>query len=357
MLSADWKNSVLGPSDSMARAVEVLEDNKNLGIALVVDKDRKLIGTITDGDIRRALIRHHGMGVAVSEFMNSRPVCAKADVSTETIRRMMSESNIVRIPVVDNDGRVIRIERDDLVAQIERQINSVLLMAGGYGTRLHPLTANKPKPLLEVGEKPILEEMLCQFIEQGFENFFISVHFKADMIQSHFGDGSKWGVKIEYLEEKIPLGTAGSIGMLPINEIHGPIVVVNGDLLTDVDYKKLLIFHYEQGGVATLSVRKYDLEVPYGVVESSDDSLFSIVEKPVHRFFVNAGIYILEKDVVAQIPNGQRLEMPDLLQAQVNKGLMVSMFPIHEYWLDIGRIPEYEKAKTYIKKSADITRD
>jgi dTDP-glucose pyrophosphorylase len=329
----------------MSRAVEVLEENKDLGIGLVLDQDRCLIGTVTDGDVRRALIMHRSMDTTVTELMNADPLVATTGDNPALIQRKMSENNVARIPVVDRSYRIIRVERDITLNPGMRLENPVLLMAGGYGRRLHPLTVDKPKPMLPIGDKPLLEEMLRQLIDQGFHNIFISVHYRADVIRNYFGDGAKWGVTIEYLEEAEPLGTAGSVGLLSAKEFVGPVIVINGDLLTRVDYRRLLSYHREQSGVATMCVREYDLEVPYGVIEADGERVTSVVEKPVHRFFVNAGIYVLDQFIFDEIEIGSRLDMTDLLQGHVSRGAHVCMFPIHEYWLDIGRIPEYERAQ------------
>jgi NDP-sugar pyrophosphorylase family protein len=221
-------------------------------------------------------------------------------------------------------------------------------MAGGFGTRLRPLTDEKPKPLLNVGNRPILETIISRFIDAGFHNFYISTHYKAEMIRDHFGDGSNWSVTIEYLHEDNPLGTAGSIGLLPDNIIKLPIVMMNGDLLTKVNFEHLLNFHNEHGGLATMCIREYDFQVPYGVVDIENQYVTSIKEKPTHKFFVNAGIYILEPKIINYIDGNSYIDMPNFFETQIEKGEKISVFPIHEYWLDIGRIEEYEKANKEI---------
>ena len=348
MLKTNWENAVLLPSDTMSRAVEVLEENKDLGIGLVLDQDRCLIGTVTDGDVRRALIRHRSMDTTVTELMNADPLVATTGDNQESIQRKMSENNVARIPVVDSSYRIIRVERDITLNPGMRLENPVLLMAGGYGRRLHPLTVDKPKPMLPIGDKPLLEEMLRQLIDQGFHNIFISVHYRADVIRNYFGDGAKWGVTIEYLEEAEPLGTAGSVGLLSAKEFVGPVIVINGDLLTRVDYRRLLSYHREQSGVATMCVREYDFRVPYGVVSGNEHVVTNIVEKPVHKFFVNAGIYVLHPSLINSIDKGVYTDMPQFLQKQIDNSKKINMFPVHEYWIDIGRMKEFERAQEEI---------
>ena len=225
--------------------------------------------------------------------------------------------------------------------------NPVFLMAGGFGKRLHPMTNDTPKPLLKVGDKPILEMILKQFIDAGFHNFYISTHYKAEMIREYFGNGDKWNVSIQYIHEEKPLGTAGALGLLPKDLLELPILVMNGDLLTKVNYKHLLDFHIEQGGEATMCAREYDIQVPYGVVEVEEQRVKSIIEKPVHKFYINAGIYVLNSAKVKSIDGDSYLDMPNLLNKLVSDNdENIGMFPIHEYWLDIGRMDEFQQAQS-----------
>ncbi|SVE20562.1 uncharacterized protein METZ01_LOCUS473416, partial [marine metagenome] len=223
--------------------------------------------------------------------------------------------------------------------------NLVLLMAGGFGRRLYPLTRDIPKPLLRVGNKPILESIIEQLAEAGFQRFFLAVHYKSEQVRTHFGDGSNWGVTIEYLEEGKPLGTAGALGLLNHDLVDAPLLMMNGDLLTRLSFNQLLEYHVAHGGVATMCVREYNFQIPYGVVQGDGVLVQGIVEKPVQKYFVNAGIYVLEPRLVKQCNIEQSKDMPDLLQANVEAGAQVNMFPIHEYWLDIGRMEEYERAQ------------
>ena len=218
-------------------------------------------------------------------------------------------------------------------------------MAGGFGRRLHPLTHDVPKPLLPIGETPILQTILEQLVEGGFSQFFLAVHYHSEHVRAHFGDGSKWGVRIKYLEERQPLGTAGALSLLDRNVIDAPLLMMNGDLLTRLDFGQLVDYHGQHGGLATMCVREYDFEIPYGVVRSDGDQVTDITEKPVQKFFVNAGIYVLEPDVLDQCRPDEAIDMPNLLRQVVSDGHKVSMFPIHEYWLDIGRMEEYERAQ------------
>jgi len=210
---------------------------------------------------------------------------------------------------------------------------------------LRPLTDHAPKPLLHVGKKPILERIIRQFIASGFKKFYISTHYKSEMIQEYFGNGENLGVSITYIHESIPLGTAGCLGNLPNDLPNIPIIVINGDLLTKVNFDRLLQFHNEQQCIATVCVSEYDFQIPYGVVEHDGHLLQKMIEKPVHSFFVNAGIYVLDPDLLMTIPKNINLDITTFIQDQINKNKDINIFPLHEYWLDIGRIEQYERAQ------------
>lgn len=338
-----WTQILLKPADTLDKAIKILQNSGNR-IALVVNDNSKLLGTITDGDIRRALIMQINMESKVTEVMNQDPTTAIKTEQRDEILAKMKKLNLIHIPVVDENGILIGLENLHKLIEKSKYENFVCLMAGGFGKRLYPLTKEIPKPLLKVGKRPILETILNQFISAGFYNFVISTHYRAEMVHEHFGDGSKWGVNIQYLQEDYPLGTAGALGLLPKNISHLPMLIMNGDLLTKVDFEYLLNFHNEQGGVATMCVREYDFQVPYGVIETKNQSIISIIEKPVHKFFVNAGIYVLNHSLVKKIEGKSYLDMPFFLEEQIKKNEQVNMFPIHEYWLDIGHINEYERA-------------
>ena len=339
----DWSEILLKTSDSLENAIKVLHVG-GLQIALVVDNKGKLLGTITDGDIRRALINHRGMDCLVEEVMNNSPITALNSDSSDVIISKMKSRDLLHIPIIDENDIIVGLKTLQHLTYDKKYDNPVFLMAGGFGTRLHPLTEDTPKPLLNVGNRPILETILSRFIKAGFHNFFISTHYKAETIQAYFGDGSAWGVKIEYVNEEKPLGTAGSIGLLPKNLPKLPILMMNGDVLTKVNFEHLLAFHQEQKGIATMCIREYDVQIPFGVVNIEKQQAKSIVEKPTQKFFVNAGIYVLEPELVNTVNPNTPIDMPNLLEKQIKKGKSVSIFPIHEYWLDIGHMKEYESA-------------
>jgi|LWDU01.1.fsa_nt_gi dTDP-glucose pyrophosphorylase len=338
----DWRKVLLAPEDSLEHTIKVLH-NGGCRIALVADKFGVLLGTVTDGDIRRALIKHLTMEAPISLIMNSNPVVVDNKVKNKEILSLMSDQDLLHMPIIDKDGILCGLETLQHLIESPIYDNPIFLMAGGFGTRLHPLTKDTPKPLLKVGNKPILEMIIEQFINYGFHNFYISTHFKSEQIRDYFKDGKLHNVSVKYVHEDVPLGTAGSLGLLPDNLPSLPIIVMNGDLLTKVDFKNLLNFHCEHNSEATMCVREYDFQVPYGVVEIDDYNIKDIKEKPVHKFFVNAGIYVLNRSLINKVDGKSYLDMTDFLEKELNNG-GVNAFPIHEYWLDIGQMEEYEKA-------------
>ena len=337
-----WKQACLGPDSTLREAIETI-DRAVLQIALVTDAQQRLLGVLTDGDIRRALLQHGSLDVPVRTVMNERPVTAPVGTSDRQLRQLMLSRGVQQVPLVEENGCLRGVVTLPDLLQNTRRTNPVLLMAGGFGTRLRPLTDHLPKPLLRVGGRPILEHILQRFVEAGFETFYISVHYRAEMIKAYFGDGEKWGVRIRYLEEKEPLGTGGCLRLLPA-PLQQDLIVMNGDVLTEVDFAQLLAFHETHEAEATVCVRPYSHQIPFGVVETTGDRMVAMVEKPVYTHFVNAGIYVLSPAFVERVPEG-RQDIPDLLQQAVARGGRVATFPMHEYWRDIGRPDDFQQAQ------------
>ena len=338
----DWRKILLSPDDPLDYTIKVLHEG-GCRIALVSNEHGRLLGTITDGDIRRALINKSTMKSPVSLIMNSNPVTVDNKVNNKDILTLMSDKGLLHMPIVDKDGILCGLETKQHLTKTPKLDNPVFLMAGGFGKRLYPLTKDIPKPLLKVSGKPILENIVEQFISYGFHDFYISTHFKSEQIREYFKNGELHNISIKYVHEDVPLGTAGSLGLLPDNLPDLPIIVMNGDLLTKVDFTNLLDFHGEHNLDATMCVREYDFQVPYGVVEIDNYSIKAIKEKPVHRFLVNAGIYVLNRELINKVDGKSYLDMTDFLEKEL-KSNGVNAFPIHEYWIDIGKIEEYEKA-------------
>jgi len=275
--------------------------------------------------------------------MNNQPTKVSKSLSRQDLLSLMSSKGLMHMPIVDKDGALCGLETVQHLIEKQSYNNPVFLMAGGFGTRLYPLTKETPKPLLKVGDKPILDTIIEQFINFGFSNFYISTHYMSEKIKNNFSNKDLSNINIEFIDEDKPLGTAGSLGLLPKSISKLPIIIMNGDLLTKVDFVHLLDFHQASKAEATMCVREYDFQVPYGVIEIEDHKIREIKEKPVHKFFVNAGIYILNHSLVQKVDGDTYLDMTDFLESELDTG-KVNAFPIHEYWLDIGQIDEYDKA-------------
>ncbi|MBF0283186.1 MAG: nucleotidyltransferase family protein [Magnetococcales bacterium] len=338
----DWRHVLLTPETTILQALEII-DKGVLRLGLVVDPAMKLLGMVTDGDVRRGLLRRLGLDAPVAQVMSTKPVVARESDSKEWILALMRGSDLIHIPIVDAQGRVVNLITYQELARPGPRDNPVVLMAGGLGSRLAPLTQECPKPLLKIGSKPILEIILESFVEAGFRHFYFSVNYRKQMIHRHFGNGEKWGVSIQYVEEPDRLGTAGSLALLP-EKPRLPFFVMNGDLLTKIDFGQVLSFHHEHQSKATMCVRKVEQAIPYGVVDLDGPRLLNIVEKPVEEYFVNAGIYLLDPVVLSLIPPGSPLDMPDLFRMTLERGLTAAAFPFLEYWLDIGRMGDFQQA-------------
>lgn len=344
----NWETTLIPPEASIRAAIQAITKSC-LQIALIVDEGRRLLGTVTDGDIRRGILRKIDLEAPVSEIMNTRPFTVRNGTDNGTLLALMKEKIIHQIPLIEGGDRVVGLAlMDDLLSAPPHMDNWVVLMAGGLGERLRPLTESTPKPLMPVGNKPILEHILQSFVSHGFQRFYISVNYKAKAIKDRFGDGGEWNAEIRYLEEKISLGTAGALGLIP-ERSTSPLIVMNGDLLTRVNFAELLRYHREQESRATMCVREYDVQVPFGVVDIEEDKVRSIDEKPIHKFFVNAGIYVLEPDLIDLIPKETVFDMTTLFEKAVEAGHRTSVFPIHEYWLDVGRVDDLERANSDYK--------
>lgn len=337
-----WRNSLIRSTVPVFDAIQTINAT-SLQIALVIDAEGKLLGTVTDGDVRRGILRGVALSAAVSEVMNPKPATVTENVSREDRLTIMRREQLHQLPIVDAGGSVVGLETIDELIRPQTHDNAVLLMAGGLGKRLRPLTETRPKPLLEVGGRPILETTIRRFVEQGFTRFFLSVHYKADMIRDYFGDGGKLGAQIEYLHEDQPLGTAGSLSLIG-HEIKHPLVVMNGDILTNVNLQRIIAFFETQKASALMCVRDYELQIPYGVVKTENGQFSAIEEKPMQRFFVNAGLYVVSPRVVGLVRKGEHTDMPDLFdRAQKTLGNVI-VFPISEYWLDVGRSEDFIRA-------------
>jgi len=338
-----WEKAVLAPSSTLGEAIRNL-DASTLQISLVVDEKGTLLGTITDGDVRRAILRSETLETPVTNVMKANPITAGPDIDRKTVMKWMRQYQIAQVPIVDEQGILTGLETLKHMVQDDCSENWVVIMAGGLGTRLRPLTETLPKPLIPVGGKPVLESIIERLAEQGFTRIFLSVNYQAEKVEAHFGDGSDWGVEISYLEENQRLGTAGALTLLP-EAPSEPFLVMNADLVTAINFRRLLDFHNDQAADATMGVREYRFQVPYGVIEMSGNQITEINEKPTQSYFVNGGIYALSPAVLRHVPEGQMYDMPTLFDKIISEGESASAFPIHEYWIDIGKFDDLDQAQ------------
>lgn len=345
---------------SIRDAMAAIDRNAS-GIVLIVDAQQRLIGTVTDGDIRRAILAGYDLDRPVEQLLHDRPqtpkkppLTASVDTPKAELLELMTERSIRQIPLLDVDGRVVDIVLWSELAQPRRLPVRAMVMAGGFGKRLHPLTHEMPKPMLPVGGRPLLEHIVTQLRNVGIHHMHVATHFKPEIIRDHFGDGENFGVKIEYTHEHEPLGTAGALGLLDATATADfadaePLLVINGDILTTVNVSALLDFHREHDAEMTVGVRQYEIAVPYGVVETDGVQIVGLSEKPVIRHFVNAGVYLLEPAVRRLIPPNAHFNMTDLIERLLAADRRVISFPIREYWLDIGQLPDYERAQADVE--------
>jgi len=342
-MSENWRKTILNPQSSILDAIKNLNDS-GYCIILVSKNNDELIGTVTDGDIRRALIKHSPLDTPIKNIMNTNPHTATSSTKREDLLKNFSKNNILQIPLIDENKRIVGLKTLNKIVETKKFENPIFIMAGGFGKRLNPLTFQTPKPMLEIDGEPILEKIIKKFITSGFQNFYISTFYKSEVIKNYFKNGSQWDISITYIEEHKPLGTAGALSLLPYKNFKKPIIMINGDLITELDIHNLLQFHHEQKNLITIGAKKYDIQVPYGVLETDNARLTSIVEKPKHSFFINAGLYVINSECIEYLESNQKIDMPQLITKLISKNMIVNVFPIHEYWLDIGEKSQYERA-------------
>lgn len=341
---ARYRKCLIHKEATIYEAVEKMNES-GLQLAIIVDDRERLIGIINDGDIRRAVLRKVDFFHPITEIANTNPRIATLSQSDAELRMMMRDYNIHQIPVVDDNGVVCEIKTFQELICATPKDNAVVLMAGGEGRRLRPMTESCPKPLLKVGGKPILATIIDNFIDAGFHRFFISVNYKSEMIEEYFGDGRGRGVTIEYLREKQKMGTAGSLQFLSKDE-KLPIIVMNGDILTNINLEALLNFHMGEDACATMVSRTYSWQVPYGVIQCDGNEIRGITEKPRSTCFVSAGIYVLNPQVISLIEKENLMDMPDVFERLIQQEAKLLSYPLTEYWMDIGQLDDFERAQT-----------
>ena len=343
--------------DSSIRDAMSCIDESAAKIALVVDDDGSLIDTITDGDIRRALLRGLGPDSPVGELKKLKggstsetPVTAAMGTRRSALLRLMKRHCINQVPLVDQHLRVVALVTRKELTVIEELPVRAVIMGGGFGTRLGSLTTNLPKPMLPVGDRPLLELIVDQLREAGITQITVTTHYKGEVIRDYFGDGTDFGVDMRYIQEDEPLGTAGSLALLPLD--RAMVLVINGDVLTQVDYRAAVDFHREHDADVTIGLRQHELTVPYGVVDTDGVVVRGISEKPVIRNFISAGVYLMNPDVCAKVPQGRASDMPDLISSVIAEGGSVIGFPVRESWLDIGHLANYKEAQRAVRRDS-----
>lgn len=344
----NWELTLITPETILRDALDVI-DKAGSQIALVVDADRHLLGTLSDGDMRRALMRGVSLDDPVISAMNRNPRVASHDEDLQSVVAHIRRLGLHHMPRVDRNNRIVGLTLLDDVMLVQPRDNWVVIMAGGLGTRLAELTRDTPKPMLKVGSRPLLETIVRGYADQGFWRFYVAVNYKSEQIEAHFGDGSALGIEVHYLREQQRMGTAGALSLLPGRPTL-PFIVTNADLLTKEDHCGMIDLHVASGADATMGVRPYEMQVPFGVVQEQDGRILAIDEKPTQVFTVSAGMYVLSPQVIDLVPSGQFFDMPSLFDVMMREGLYTRCHRTDGYWLDIGQLPDYERAKVDYEK-------
>jgi dTDP-glucose pyrophosphorylase len=353
MEESSWRKVIVDPQTTI-RDVLVAINRGGIGVALITE-GLKLIATVTDGDMRRALLEGQDLDSSVSVLLTRKvsshfgdPVTAPAGTDQTILLNLMRKNQVRHLPLIDEKGEVNDLVTLEQLLPDEVVPLQAVIMAGGYGSRLRPLTEELPKPMLPLRGRPLMERVVEQLREAGIRRVNISTHYKSEKIIEHFGDGQNFGVELSYVQEEEPLGTAGALGLMETPK--EPLLVINGDILTQMDFRALLAYHREHTATLTVAVRKYDLSVPYGVITTDAESrVIGLQEKPLLSFFVNAGIYLLEPKAYDFIPKNEHCDMNEVIQALLDNEEKVVSFPIHEYWIDIGQSSDYLKAQEDIE--------
>jgi dTDP-glucose pyrophosphorylase len=341
--SPRWRTALIPVEATVQQAIRNLNDS-GLQIALVVGPNGVLIGTVTDGDIRRGLLRGLELGSPIEGILNQTPLVAPPKLGRELVLQLMKANKVRQLPIVDAQRKILGLHLFDELMESPQRPNLMVIMAGGQGNRLRPHTENCPKPLLPVAGKPMLEHIIERATSEGFRHFVLAIHYLGHMIEEYFGDGSRWKVRIDYLREDSPLGTAGAVGLLSPRPVE-PFLVSNGDVLTDIRYGELLDFHSRHGASATMAVRVHEWQHPFGVVHTKGVDIVGLEEKPVSRSHINAGIYVLEPAALDVLVDREPCDMPALFGRLQQRSLRTIVYPMHEPWLDVGRPDDYRSAQ------------
>jgi len=347
----DWRTTIVPLGSTIQQAIYSLETS-SMQIVLAVSEGNKLAGTLTDGDIRRAFLKGLNLESIIDDVIHLNPLAVPPEISRELVLQIMQLNKIHQLPIVDQEGKVVGLHVWDTIIVPEAIENMMLIMAGGKGKRLRPHTENCPKPMLEVGGKPMLQHIVEKARSDGFRNFIISINYLGHMVEEHFGDGSKYGVRIEYIKEDEPLGTAGCLSLLTnIPELS--FIVTNGDVLTDIHYNEFLNYHNRHDASATMAVRQHEIQNQFGVVRTNGVEIEGFEEKPIYRSHVNAGIYVLDPCALKHLVHQQHCDMPTLFERIKQNAGRTIVYPMHEPWLDVGRPTDLELARNNFSNESE----
>lgn len=345
-----WHQAILPANATIQQAIRNL-DQVAIKIVLVVNEAGELEGTISDGDIRRGLLKGMDLNSPITSVIHRNALVVPPEMGHEMVMQLMVANKIQQIPVVDEHRHVIGLHLWDEITTPPTRSNLMVIMAGGMGTRLRPHTENCPKPLLPVAGKPMLEHIVGRAKLEGFTHFVLAIHYLGHMVEDYFGNGGRLGVRIDYLREQSPLGTAGALGLLnPRPEV--PFVVTNGDVITDIRYGELLDFHIRHNAAATMAVRVHEWQHPFGVVQTRGVDIVGFEEKPVARSHINAGVYVLAPDALSVLNADAHCDMPTLFERLQAKANRTVAYPMHEPWLDVGRPDDLAAARLGVTKES-----
>ena len=349
MPKKNWKKTILKEKSTIRDAIKSL-NSSSLKIVIITDNKNKLLGIITDGNIRRAMLKQVNLNSNVKNILVKKPVTVSYEVKYSDVVLIMKKNKIMQVPVVDENNIVIGLHTIDEVSDFNKKNNLFVIMAGGRGIRLKPITDSVPKPMIKINNKPMLEIIVNKARSEGFKNFVITTYYKSRLIRDYFGNGKKFNVNITYINEKKPLGTGGALAFLE-NKTENPVVLTNCDLISDINFSDMLKFHKKNDFHATMAVRNEIITSQFGVVKIKGNKLLSIIEKPTMNQFINTGIYVLNHDFLKNIKKNIRIQMTDLINKKVKKN-NIGVYPIHEDWTDIGQMNDLNRIRKNKKKYA-----
>ena len=347
-MQVDPRTMLRLPTATLSEVMRALDQNR-LGVVLIVNERGSLVGTVTDGDIRRFLLAGGRLEAPAGDAMGRSPVTAPLGSGDEQLEKLLRAGHVRVVPLVDADGRPVRLMtvNELLGSHVEETV--AVIMAGGQGLRLRPLTEQLPKPLVLVGGEPILDGLIKKLGKAGVRQIYLAVNYRRELVEDRFGDGAAFGVRIEYLREDTAAGTAGALSLLPAVPSQ-PFLLLNGDIVTEVDFVRMRDYHHQHRAVLTVGAAEFSVDVPYGVLRLAGHHVLGVDEKPKQALFCNAGLYVMSPELLRFVPSDRRYDMTELLSDVLREGLPVVAFPIHERWIDVGRKEHLEDANSIVRR-------